>query len=31
MIPVTTGLVARGHVEISGKDIAEGVSVRVPK
>jgi multidrug efflux pump subunit AcrA (membrane-fusion protein) len=31
MIPVTTGLFARGHVEISGKDIAEGVSVRVPK
>jgi hypothetical protein len=31
VVPVTTGLFASGNVEISGKDIAEGVAVRVPK
>jgi multidrug efflux pump subunit AcrA (membrane-fusion protein) len=31
VVPVTTGLFANGNVEISGKDIAEGVTVRVPK
>jgi hypothetical protein len=31
VVPVTTGLFANGQVEISGKEIAEGVRVRVPK
>jgi DUF917 family protein len=31
VVPVSTGLFANGNVEISGKDIAEGVTVRVPK
>ena len=31
MVPVTTGLFARGSVEISGTDISEGFAVRVPQ
>lgn len=31
LVPVSTGLFARGSVEISGPDIAEGLSVRVPQ
>lgn len=31
LLPVSTGLFARGSVEISGKGIAEGLTVRVPK
>lgn len=30
LVPVTTGLFARGSVEISGLDIAEGRAVRIP-
>jgi hypothetical protein len=31
VVPVSTGLFANGNVEISGKDIAEGAAVRVPR
>lgn len=31
VVPVTTGLFARGSVEISGAEIAEGLAVRVPQ
>lgn len=31
VIPVSTGLFARGYVEVSGEGVAEGVIVRVPK
>lgn len=31
LVPVTTGLFARGSVEIDGADIAEGMLVRIPR
>ncbi len=31
IVPVKTGIFAAGQVEISGKGIAEGVKVGVPK